>query len=170
MGTQILLSSRPADAFSVAAGPGDVFSGAAVGFKPQQDCRLSSVGLLLRGYTGANGQDIKIELLGNNNLGPANQPAGSISNTFSIPAPNDGSVAEFTFNLSADAALSAGSIYWLLVYGGLNNASLTQGSLLYWVAGGNPAGNAAFIQSLLFVEGNFQPSTVIPGFTVNVAV
>ena len=111
-----------------------------------------------------------MELLSNNNLGPTNKPGGTISNAFNIPAPNDGSVAEFTFSLPAIENLTGGSIYWLLVYGGLNSTSMANGSVLYWVAGGNPVGNATFVQSSQCVIGNFQPSVAVPGFTINVSV
>jgi len=167
MGTKTILSSSPADAFSIAAGRGAVSTGGAVAFKPQQNFNLTSVTLLLREYTGENGQQIKMQLLGNDAGG--SRPGDLISEAFLIPPPNDGSVAEFTFNLPANVALQADVIYWIFVYGEITDASFANGALLYWVTGGNPAGGADYVQSLLYAQNSFQPSTAIPAFTIKAA-
>jgi hypothetical protein len=170
METQILLSTRPNNAFTIGAGPGNVYSGGAAAFQPQQDCSLTSVALLLQGYTGANGQQINVELWSNTIVGEMNRPGGNQLGTFNVPNPNAGAVAEFLFNLPTPVNLTVGNIYWILIYGVINAVITPKVLPLYWLAGGNAVGDASYVQSLLFAAGNYQSSVTVPAFTVNVAV
>jgi hypothetical protein len=162
MSAQTILSSLPADAFPVIAGLGNVSSGGAVAFTPQQDCTLSSVTLWLRGYTGVNGQEIKAQLFGNS---PLNQPEGQLG-SFNVPPPNDGSIAGFTFNLPANIGLKGGKTYWIFIYAGQNDASMQKGTALYWLQGNQPSGTAAFSGSLAYAHNVFAPSSSIPAFSI----
>jgi hypothetical protein len=162
MSAQIILDILPGDAFSIIAGRGDTYSGGAVAFTPQQDCSLTNVTLLLRGYTGLNGQEIKAELLEND---PRNQP-GEPLGSFNVPPPNDGSIAGFTFNLPANIGLKGGKTYWIFIYAGLNDASMQNGTVLYWLQGSQINGAAVFSGSRMFIESGFVQSQSVPAFNI----
>jgi hypothetical protein len=165
MANQTLFSSFPNEAFSISTGMGDVYSGGAVAFQPQQACCITGVTLLLAGYTGANGQKIALQLFNNQLLGTVNQPGGQLG-SFTVPAGNDGSIAEFTCPLSPGVNLAAGGLYWLLAYG-LFDAPPTTRIAASWLAGG---ANPMVVQMAQFIIGNFQPSSVVPAFAVLVSV
>src|SRR5215469_320010 len=78
-------------------------SGGAVEFTPQQNIYVDSITLWLNYYTGLHGQTI-IAGIYDNSDNPAFNP-GTATNfpwqqilSFSSPAPNDGSLASFTFS------------------------------------------------------------------------
>ena len=110
-----------------------------------------------------NDQQIQIQLcsdIGNNVPGP------TIAAQFKVPGHNDGSLAQFNFDLSSKVGLSAGTIYWILLYGLLNSTSLAKGALMYCVAGANPSGSATFIQALSMTDSNFQATQTIPAIGI----
>jgi len=161
MATQTLFNNLPSEAFSITAGPGNIFSGGAVAFRPQQNGSVAAVSLLLSGYTGANGQEIRVELYDNQVIGAENKPS-LLLGTFTVPAGNDGLAAEFICTLSASVSLATDQIYWLLAYGTFTMPPST-GSAASWLAG---AANPQVVQTAQFIVGNYQLSTAVPAFKV----
>ncbi len=90
-----ILSNLPGIAFTVAVGPGNIYSGGAVAFSPKQDCTMISVTLLLRGYTEQMVPHFTLQLLTHGN---DDKPTDTGLPSFIKPAPNDGTQAEIDFN------------------------------------------------------------------------
>jgi hypothetical protein len=158
----MILNTFPTDGFSIGTGPGNVASGAAVSFKPHTDCSLINATLLLQGYDGLNGQQISLQFCDNS---PTNEPIPRTD--FICPPHNDGSLASFAFNLQPPAALKAGSIYWIFIYGRLNAANFSHEIKLNWVNGVTPEGDFDFKGSLQFFQNSFSPSLICPAFKVS---
>jgi hypothetical protein len=149
-------------------------SGGAVEFTPRQNINLSSVTLWLSDYTGQYNQTINAGIYYNNcgnsfnNQGTATYFPGALVLGLSSPAPNDGSLAPFTFSdPSGSTVLSANTGYWLVV-----TASGQPGDYLYdsnWVAGETPTGDAVYDRSDNYNvnNGTFDSSSVLPAFTLN---
>lgn len=154
------------NAFSIAFEGGNTW-GAAIAFTPQLDVNFFSVTLWLTGYNGQNGQSMCAGIWSDaTQLDPAfsSQPAVDLA-YLSPPAPNDGSLAAFTFDeLSAPSVLHADTKYWLFIYG----TGDLSGSFLSWAQGSPPTGNAFYNGADVFAGGSFAPAdSLIPAFTIN---
>lgn len=162
--TAILSNLPDAAGFSVAVAPGNIYSGGAVAFMPQQDCSMAAVTLLLNGYTDKMAPHFALQLLVN---GTNNQPADGGFPGFTKPTSNDGSAAVFTFNLTTNAALKSGQIYWVLAYGGIiSGQPLNEMLVSNWLGGVTPNGSAQYKGSLGYRMGSFLPSSVVPAFSI----
>jgi hypothetical protein len=152
---------------------GGYSSGAAVAFTPVQNITFGGVTIWLTGYTGKDNygnsnQSFYAGIYNSypNSPGNPSQPFQEIA-SLCAPAPNDGSLAAFTFaNLSPTTTLQANTQYWLFVY------EDTSGSYNYndypqWVAGDSPMGNALYDGSETFSSFSFSPSSDTPAFAVN---
>lgn len=136
--------------------------GAAVEFTPLEAIDLSSVTVWLSGYNGIYGQTMYASICSNN----SNAPGGALL-TLTSAAPNDGSLAAFTF--SGSLTLSANTPYWLVL-----DSEETQiapaPAQASWVGGGTPSGEATYDGSVVY---NYLPSpsintsSIIPAFTIN---
>jgi len=157
------LSTVPDDGFAIVSGPGNFYTGAAVGFIPPSNGSLESVNLLLKGYDGQKGQEIYCQFCESDSN---DQPLSGLN--FICPAPNNGSLTFFSFRLAAPANLIAARLYWIFIYGKLNATNMVHGTKLNWVTGGNPVGEIAYKKSMQFVLSGFQPSSIRPAFTLNV--
>jgi len=154
------------DAFSIAYEAGNTW-GAAISFTPQQNVDLFSVTVWLTGYTGQNGQSVCAGIWNDaNQLEPffPSKPGQEIA-SLSTPAPNDGSLAAFTFYDSSEPPLlDSDSKYWLLIYG----AGGQSGSSLNWVDGSSPTGGAIYDGSESLAIGNFSPASLTtPAFSID---
>ena len=166
MATNILFSSLPNEAFPISTGPGDIFTGGAVAFQPPGNCGVIGVSLLLRGYTAAIGEQVRVELYGNQAFGNQNRPANCLGSLKVPPGNDDGSVAVFTCLLGEPVSLTGGQIYWLLVYGGFIEGPPPAYIALSWLVGNS---NPAVVQVAQFVVGNYEASALVPAFEVLVA-
>ena len=155
--------------------------GGAVEFTPQENINLSSVTLWLSGYNGQYGQTINVGIYGNSdnsfyNPGTARNFPWTQILGFSSPAPNDGSLAAFTFsnpywspayNPNGSTFLSANTPYWLVVTSGGRPGNYTCAA--NWTEGGALTGNAMYNGSDNYnvYGGAFDSSSVMPAFTIN---
>jgi hypothetical protein len=170
-----------ADGFSLSSYNQYAFSGGAVEFTPQENIDLSSVDLWLAGYTGQ--QSISVSIWDNNPAGTGSDNLGTASSfpwaqviNFSSAAPNDGTLAQFTFsnpsaNLfndpSGSTVLLADTNYWLVVTAeGKFGSSINTST---WVGGGTPTGGAIYDASASYniSGGSFDASSDMPAFSIN---
>jgi len=172
----VLFGNSPAGGtgFSVSAQSPPNATGGAVAFTPSEDMSFSSITVWLSGYNG-------LDVFGNLNQsfyagiwtdaapapGGVDQPQADID-PLSVPPPNDGSLAAFTFdNLSPSTILSANTEYWLVIYEN-TGGSIAVGST--WVGGNVPVGNATYDGSDRFsFPAGFTSSSIIPAFEINAA-
>lgn len=144
--------------------------GAAVEFTPLEDIDVSSVTIWLSGYSGIYGQTMYASICSNNphnTFGTAaNGPGGALL-TLTSAAPNDGSLAAFTF--SGSAILSANTSYWLVL-----DSEETQiapaPAQADWVGGGAPTGDAIYDGSVVYSylpSPSINTSSIVPAFTIN---
>jgi hypothetical protein len=165
-----VFGNSPADGseFSLAFASGNSFGGA-VGFTPAQDINVTSVTLWLSVYTGQNGVVPTASLCENDPF--TDQPGEQIA-SLTAPAPNDGTLAPFTFLVaSGQPVLQANQEYWIFVYGSWNGQTNFGGENPdpSWAAGGTPTGAASFDGSEFFYDGNFSSYPGQAAFTVNAA-
>jgi hypothetical protein len=149
---------------------------AAIGFTPSENCTLTSVTLMLGGYTGYSygpgpimPYQPVVGIYSNANLskfgGPNQGPLNEIS-LLNTPAANDGSTACFTFDCSLGLSLQAGQTYWITVEG---TDEYTAGSFI-WEGGGTPSGAMTYDGCEQYDGGAYyQPSGETPAFAINVA-
>lgn len=177
-GAQGIFGNSPMEgtAFSFVSGGGGVAGGGAVAFTPMRDFSFSSITLWLTGYTGLDMYgnmtqsfyafitDDYARQTGDNTY--QHQPGSETVASLSVPAPNDGATAAFTFaNLSPTAVLHADTTYWLFIYestGGVPN----WGHVPEWVSGDAPAGDAVYNGASSFYAGMFASSYATPAFTI----
>jgi sugar lactone lactonase YvrE len=144
-----------------------ISSGGAVGFTPLQNITLSGVTVWLSYYTGQYGQTNIVAIYNNalSSSAPANRPGAQIT-ALRGPLPNDGTLAPFTFAYSSGQnVLRTNQEYWLLIEGNGTNPNIEVTS--YWDGGGAPAGDVAYDGSVSLAGGSFEPSSVMPAFTIN---
>jgi hypothetical protein len=172
-------SPNNTSAFSVGVAGDNTFGGA-IGFTPLENLSVSSVTLWISGYNGLssyyngpNGivftnQSYVVSISDSiYNIRGYNQPGGLLT-LLNVPAPNDGSLAPFTFAVpSGSIELEANQEYWVFIYG-----ITIPGSFLYynnssWVGGGTPTGDAIYDGAESSFSSGFTPSTDIPAFTIN---
>jgi hypothetical protein len=168
MATKSAFSNYPIEAFPIGTGLGNKSTGGAVIFQMNGDCGLAGVSLLLKDYTGANDQKIKVELWDNLSIPGRNKPGKQLG-SFDVPAANNGTVAEFMCALPTTVNLVGGHIYWLFAYGVLTETAMQKGVKASWLAGGVALGNAALVESQGYINGNFVPGNIIPAFSLLVA-
>jgi hypothetical protein len=151
----------------------------AIGFTPQENIDLSSVSIWLSAFNGQN-VGVSIALNGDN---PEFNAGGTATNfpeygylDFSSPAPNDGSLAAFTFtnpttgnplvNPSGSTVLLADTEYWLVV---VDTGNPGVGTAVSWVAGETPAGEAMYDGSATDSGEQLAWNTAsgLPAFSIN---
>jgi hypothetical protein len=153
------------DGFGLVYGSPNPIFGGAVEFTPAENIEISSVSLWLIGYTGQSGQYISASIW---SAGSGFPFAPYLY--LNAPSPNNGSLAQFTFSNPdlGSTVLWANTAYWLVVQPGGQLGGNNQAG---WVGGGNPGGDALFGRSDLYdiAPGeSFEPSTVMPAFTINI--
>jgi hypothetical protein len=154
---------------------GGIAGGGAVAFTPLHDFTVSSITIWLTGYTG-------LDMYGNANQsfyagiysdqltiesGYTNDQPGTLLVSLDAPAPNDGSLAAFTFaSTSPTTTLQANTKYWLFIYEA-TSGSFNYDSYPQWVEGDTPAGDALYDGAQSFWASTFSPSSDTPAFTIN---
>jgi len=160
---------------------GDNTFGAAIGFTPLENLSVTSVTLWLSGYNGLStyysgpagivftNQSYIIGISGNGTSSGFNHPGIELS-PLNVPAPNDGSLAPFTFTVpSGTLDLEANQEYWVFIYGITMPESFLYYNSSDWVGGGTPTGDAIYDGALSSFSADYTPSSDIPAFTINVA-
>jgi hypothetical protein len=172
-------STNNTSAFQVGIAGDNTFGGA-IGFTPLENLSVSSVTLWLSGYnglssyySGPNGivftnQSYVVSINGNGTAFGYNTPGIPLT-PLNVPAPNDGSLAAFTFTVpSGSVALEAHQEYWVAISG----ITMPESFLYYnnsdWVGGGTPTGDAIYDGAVSQYSAGFTSSTDVPAFTINI--
>jgi hypothetical protein len=167
-------SSQSGNAFSLAFESGNSWGGA-VGFTPTENLEVTGVTLALSNYTGQNDITPEVSIWGNQSIpyGPDNQP-NSLDQIASLtaPAPNNGSVASFTFgSATGPIEIQANQEYWIFVSGSWDGEGNFGEEIPdpTWVMGSAPTGDATYDGSESFINGGFSSSCNTPAFSIDVA-